>query len=70
VVSVIRVPTSCLEAVGDRPIMKSQPDTSPEGCPAEMACLDTAGMSVLSRWISETLLWMEQVEIACSSVRN
>lgn len=65
-VSVIRVPTSCLETVGARPVMKSQPDTRPEGCPEDMACFDVAGMLVLGRFIRETLRWMEQVEIACA----
>lgn len=64
--TVIRVPTSCLATVGERPVMKSQPDTRPEGCPDEMACFDMAGQVVLSRFIGETLRWMEQVTIACS----
>lgn len=65
VVSVVRVPTSCLENIGPRPTMQSQPDTRPEGCPEDMACFDTPGMVVLGRFIRETLRWMEQVELAC-----
>jgi hypothetical protein len=63
---VIRVPTSCIETVGKRPVMKSKPETAPPGCPDEMACLDKSGMAVISRWISETLRWMDQVEKACA----
>lgn len=62
---VVRVPTSCLENIGPKPTMQSQPDTRPEGCPEDMACLDTPGMVVLGRFIRETLRWMEQVELAC-----
>ena len=64
--TVIRVPTSCLETVGLRPVMKKAIDTRPENCPPEMACLDIDSQRVLSRFISQTLLWMDQVEIACN----
>jgi len=66
VVSVARIPTSCLEAVGDRPALKFKPNTRPPGCPAAMACFDVEAMIALSRWMRETLLWMEQVELSCS----
>jgi len=31
-----------------------------------MACFDVEGQIALSRWIGETLLWMEQVTMACT----
>jgi len=31
-----------------------------------MACFDVEAMIALSRWMRETLLWMEQVELSCS----
>ena len=46
--------------------MTSKPHTSPPGCPDDMACFDVDGQIALSRWIGETLLWMDQVEKACS----
>ncbi len=64
-VSVIRVPTSCLETVGPSPTLKFQPDTRPDGCPADMACFDVPGMLAVGRFIRETLRWMRDVEIAC-----
>ena len=70
VVSVIRVPTSCLETVGPKPIMKLQPDTRPAGCPGDMACLDVRSMLALGRYLRETLRWMAQVEIACAVERT
>ena len=70
VVTVIRVPTSCLETIGDKPEMTMAPNLEPEGCPEEMACLDATGMRALSRWIGATLRWMEQAQIACSEEKT
>ena len=65
VITVTRVVTGCLETVGERPIMRAPPQLQLDGCPPEMACLNMDGVRALSRWIGETLRWMEQVEIAC-----